>query len=96
MMDLQKRKAFRSKKYLKWVKTLDCAMCGIEDSSDPHHMIATQMGGMGTKAPDSACMPLCRRCHRALHDTPDHWALQWEMTVKTLMKAIDEGIFIEN
>lgn len=94
-MNIQKIKSWRSKKYLKWVKTLDCAICGIESSSEPHHGISIGMGGMGTKAPDSAVMPLCRVCHTQVHAEPHLWPSQWQWITETLMKAIDEGVLGE-
>ncbi len=89
-----KQKAFRSKKYLKWVKSQPCMMSG-QPADDAHHGIGLKLGGMGTKAPDSACMPLIRAHHSEMHLKPELWPSQWEMIAKTLMKAIDEGVFIE-
>ncbi|WP_280568208.1 hypothetical protein [Chromohalobacter sp. 296-RDG] len=70
-----KRKAstdtrWRSPVYLAWVRSLPCCVCdGPADSA--HHLIGMyQIGGMGLKAPDSLCMPVCDGpggCHARIH-----------------------------
>jgi len=76
-MDNFKVKQFRSKKYLVWVKSLPCSICGAP-ADDAHHLIGVgNMGGMGTKASDVLVMPLCRGCHTELHREPDLHLLQW-------------------
>jgi hypothetical protein len=80
-----------NKKYLKWVKTLDCAFCRAP-ADDAHHIIGAGMGGMGMKAPDWAVMPLCRGCHTRMHHDPTAWLRQWEHVARTLGKAIEDGI----
>lgn len=86
------QKSWRSKKYLKWVKSLPCCNCGAQ-ADDPHHLIGVgHMGGMGTKAPDSMVMPVCRHCHTAIHNTPDMWPNQWEWICRTLNQALQEGV----
>lgn len=54
-------------KYTRWVKTRPCCGCGAR-SDDPHHIIGHGQGGMGTKAHDFFTIPLCRKCHDALHE----------------------------
>lgn len=90
---VQKVKAFRSKKYLAWVKTLPCVDCGAP-ADDPHHAIGIGLGvsGMGMTAPDSLAMPMCRGCHTRMHNDPKMWEMQLLWIVKTLMAAMDEGI----
>lgn len=58
---------YRSEKYLSFIRSLPCCMCGSQSPNDPHHE-GLHAGGMGLKAPDSHCVPLCRSCH-TLHDT---------------------------
>jgi len=89
---MQKVKAFRSAKYLAWVKTLPCCSCGAP-ADDAHHLIGVgNMGGMGMKAPDSMTMPVCRACHGDIHRLPILQSDQWEWIARTLAKAFDEGI----
>jgi hypothetical protein len=47
---------------------------------------------MGTKAPDWAVMPVCRRHHDELHRDPNLWPDQWEYIARTLGRALDEGV----
>lgn len=80
-----------SKKYLEWVKTLPCCVCG-GPADDPHHLIGIgNMGGMGMKAPDSLTMPVCRRDHDLIHSSPELWPQQWEWIVRTIEKATRAG-----
>ncbi|MFU0874133.1 DUF968 domain-containing protein [Kluyvera sichuanensis] len=43
---------------------------------DPHHLIGHGFGGTGTKEGDFHVMPLCRICHRELHDNVTVWERQ--------------------
>ncbi len=54
----------RSQEYLRFVRTLPCAVTG-KTPSDPHH---TLVRGMGIKGSDFSCIPLCREAHTYLHD----------------------------
>lgn len=86
-----KRKAFRSRRYLDWVKAQDCVMCGAP-ADDPHHIKGVgHMSGAGMTAPDSMAMPVCRPCHDEILRTPELWAQQWEWVAKTLDKALSDG-----
>jgi len=40
----------------------------MHPEAEPHHIIGVGLGGMGTKASDIHTMPLCRPCHRAVHN----------------------------
>jgi len=87
-----KRKAYRNRKYLDWVKTQSCVMCS-RPADDPHHLIGVgHMSGMGMKAPDSMVMPMCRQHHDWIHQTPSEWENQWEWIARTLDKALREGV----
>ena len=88
-----KHKTWRSKKYLAWVKTQPCVITG-EPAHDPHHGIGLKLGGMGTKAPDWATMPVTRISHTEIHNTPEMWNQQWEWIHKTLKKAIKDGVLV--
>ena len=62
-----KQKAFRSKKYLKWISEQCCAACGHWPPCDPAHQRILGGGGMALKPPDNHVIPLCRDCHQAEH-----------------------------
>ena len=83
---------WRSRKYLDWVKTLPCVMCGAP-ADDPHHIKGVGgMSGAGLTAPDWAVMPVCRQHHDEIHATPELWPNQWEWIARTLGKALEEGV----
>jgi hypothetical protein len=86
---LLKAKAWRSKKYLAWVKTLPCCICGAP-ADDAHHIIGVgHYGGMGTKAPDSLTMPVCRGHHGEIHRDPNLWPDQFQWVMETLQKRVE-------
>jgi hypothetical protein len=92
-MMLHKHKTWRSKKYLAWVRTLPCAMTGRQPAGQVHHLIGIgHMGGMGTKAPDWAVMPLTAEAHAEMHRDINLWSDQFEYICRTLGRAIDEGV----
>ena len=54
------------KKFLAWLKTLPCCVCGAYPPSDPAHV---RLGGrsiMGGK-PKFSAVPCCRKCHQKQH-----------------------------
>ena len=81
----------KSEKYLSFVRTLPCALCGSHPS-EAHHAINIGLGGyIGGKVSDILSMPLCQRHHAEIHrigrdDSQKNWVL------KTITKAIDHGI----
>ena len=81
---MMKQKAFRSKEYLAFVRTLPCSVCGTDQDIVAHHLIGVGgMGGMGTKAPDNYAMPLCATDHHNLHQMQWQWDIQWEYIART-------------
>jgi len=60
-----KPKAFRSEKYLKFIRSKMCVSCGSPDSIAHHEPFGNQ--GMATKAPDSYTISLCNSCHALRH-----------------------------
>jgi hypothetical protein len=65
----QKEKPFRSQRYMNWVKTLPCCVCGTDQGCDPHHIKGHGFGG-SVKPDDRLVMPLCREHHTEFHDYP--------------------------
>lgn len=61
--------------YTDWVKIQACCGCGAP-GDDPHHLVGHGFGGTGTKAGDFHVMPMCRICHRELHDNVAIWESQ--------------------
>jgi hypothetical protein len=66
MVEYPKPKTFRSKKYLDFIRSKPCFVCGKPGPSDPHH---ENFGfcGSGMKAPDTYTVPLCREHHSVRH-----------------------------
>jgi hypothetical protein len=60
-----KPKTYRSKKYLEFIRTKRCIVCGY-DQTVPHHEPLGH-GGKGIKAPDSFTLPMCHLCHNYRH-----------------------------
>lgn len=85
-------KRWRSRKYLDWVKRQDCVLCS-RPADDPHHIKGVgHMSGAGLTAPDYTAIPVCRECHDRIHQDSTLWPQQWEYIVRTLGRAIDEGV----
>lgn len=63
------RALYRSGPYLAFVRARACCSCGLPGPSDPHH---AGERGVGQKADDYSCVPLCRRCHVQV---TDHYTL---------------------
>lgn len=89
----QKPMRWQSPRYLKWIRSQPCAMCGVTADAAHHIKGVGHMSGAGTKAPDWATLPLCTPCHQRMHETPSIWVEQWEMITRTLGRAIESGIF---
>ncbi len=60
------RKPRRNRKYIAWVATHPCIYCGAE-SGPPHHARWAGPCGMGQKPSDTYIIPVCTRCHDAIH-----------------------------
>jgi len=86
-----KQKRWESKRYLAWVRCLPCVSCGAP-ADEAHHLIGLGLGGMGTKAPGWAVIPMCRGCHSTLHREPEEWDRQWLWLMKTLKEAFAENV----
>jgi hypothetical protein len=63
-MAISKLSTPRDDAHLAYVRELACAFCGAAPPSEPHHVekVATAMQGN-----DYSCVPVCRRCHDAIH-----------------------------
>ena len=85
---LPKRKPWRSRRYLDWVKSLPCCICNFP-ADDPHHEQAEAQGGVGTRPSDERAIPMCR----VHHDMRQHgkqgrriW-LWWETDPESVILA---------
>ena len=67
-MMLPKTKTPRDPSYLQFIREHDCFHCMHPAPSDPSHFGGKgHSGGMGLKCSDYFTAPLCRTCHRFLH-----------------------------
>ncbi|SEN67890.1 DUF968 domain-containing protein [Halomonas caseinilytica] len=83
---------FRSERYLTFVRSLSCCVCGAPANA-AHHLIGMyQASGMGLKADDSLAMPVCDgpgdTCHRRIHNEAH---LRWQQPI-FLIDTINAGL----
>lgn len=85
----------RDSKYLKWIRTLPCANCGLEYSVEAAHTRALGPRGMGRKAADRSAIPLCTVCHTGANDsyhqlTPEwRWADYYGIELRALVERLN-------
>ena len=56
----------RNPRYLAWIRTLPCMVCGARRGIEASH---TGPHGLGQKSPDTSAIPLCARHHRTGKDS---------------------------
>jgi len=56
----------RNSRYLAWIRTLPCLVCGAKRGIEASH---TGPHGLGQKSPDTSAIPLCARHHRTGKDS---------------------------
>ena len=61
-----KPKAYRSKKYLEYIRQQPCVICGHVDVQ-AHHVRKMGAGGTGIKNDDFFALPICKLHHREAH-----------------------------
>ena len=76
---------YSNPKHLSWLHDWSCSLAGKGDCDGPvvvHHLLQPFIGarGMGRKAGDQNCLPMCDGCHRALHSRGDEDAFFAEQT----------------
>ncbi|AVK38752.1 DUF968 domain-containing protein [Morganella morganii] len=95
-MRIPKLKRWECLKYLQWVKSQPCCVCG-QQADDPHHIIGHGTGGTGTKAHDIFTIPLCRIHHDELHRDVNAWerkyGSQLELLFKFMNRSYGIGVF---
>ena len=88
-------KPYRSKSYLKWVKSLRCVASACP-AQDAHHLVGYKLGGMGTKPSDMFVFPLTREQHTRLHNDPVKWEQFYGKQIRyvgqTLYQAVNQGV----
>ena len=56
---------FRSQRYRQWITRQPCLKCGFGPCQAAHEALGER--GVGIKAPDTQCVPLCVLCHALEH-----------------------------
>ena len=59
-------KLTRNSRYLSWIRTQPCCVCGTKRAIEASH---TGPHGLGQKSPDSSAIPLCTKHHRTGADS---------------------------
>lgn len=59
-------KPTRNARYLAWIRTLPCVVCGTRRGIEASH---TGPHGLGQKSPDTSAIPLCTKHHRTGNDS---------------------------
>src|SRR5947208_7204919 len=59
-------KPARNPRYLAWIRTHPCVVCGASRGIEASH---TGLHGIGQKSPDSSAIPLCAKHHRTGNDS---------------------------
>lgn len=85
-----KRIRWKNPKFLAWVKTQPCTCCG-NPADDAHHLIGWGQGGMATKAHDAFTIPLCRKHHTELHNSPAAFERQYGTQPELIIKLLDRA-----
>lgn len=66
LKQMPKKKTKRDPKYLAYIRTLPCCVCGVRMGIVAHH--ESILGkGVGLKCSDYETLPLCRDCHHDRH-----------------------------
>lgn len=90
LFKLPKRSRWENPKFLSWVKTQPCTCCGAP-ADDAHHLIGWGQGGMATKAHDAFTIPLCRKHHTELHNSPAAFERQYGTQPELIIKLLDRA-----
>jgi len=83
MTGVPKPTRWKSKKYLKFIRSKPCVFCQVDfevqkSDSEPHHLRQFCFTGTGTKPSDSWSVPACRSHHDKdqMHPCKKAWLLQ--------------------
>ena len=88
-----KDKRWVEKRYTRWVATLPCVNCGLDDETIVPHHLKHRHAPHGLMRHDFFTMPLCFKCHDNAHNG-DRDVLDWQadFLFKTWTNAFNSGI----
>lgn len=88
---MQKNKPIRDKKYIEFVRSLPCCVCGYPPPTDPHHYQQKGQGGTGTKVSDYQAVPLCHHHHVEYHNIGrQSFIIKHEVDFEALMERMNK------
>lgn len=78
------------KKYLEYIRTRPCLICGIQHRSEAHHIRDMELCGISQKSADIFAIPLCHNCHmKVAHGIGFKESLKWlPYDIKTVCKIL--------
>lgn len=75
----------RDAKYLKFIRTLPCTICGTTYEVDGHH---TDTGGIALVGSDYSALPLCRTHHSEIHQKHSKRGQWGEVELKVILARL--------
>jgi hypothetical protein len=84
-------KPMRNPRYLAWIRTQPCVVCGSTRGIEASH---TGPHGLGQKSPDASAIPLCYRHHRTGNDSyhrlgPHKFAQVHNLEIPTIVRKLN-------
>ena len=81
----------RNPRYLAWIRTQPCCVCGSRKFIEASH---TGPHGIGQKSPDSSAIPLCARHHRTGADSyhrlgPRKFSAQHNLDIPAIVRRLN-------
>ena len=81
----------RNPRYLAWIRTQPCYLCGSKKGIEASH---TGPHGIGQKSPDSSAIPLCAKHHRTGADSyhrlgPRKFAQQHNLDIPAIVRRLN-------
>ena len=97
-------KPYRNSRYLAWIRTQPCVVCGARRGIEAAH---TGPHGLGQKSPDSSAIPLCSNHHRTGKDSyhrlgPRRFAEVHNLDIQAIVRRlnlkpairVEQGMFV--
>jgi hypothetical protein len=96
VIKLRTAASVRNSRYLAWIRTLPCLVCGARRGIEASH---TGPHGLGQKSPDSSAIPLCTRHHRTGKDSyhklgPRKFAELHDLEIPAIVARLNRKPFI--
>ena len=96
MTKLRTARPVRNPRYLAWIRTLPCLVCGVRRGIEASH---TGPHGLGQKSPDTSAVPLCTSHHRTGRDSyhrlgPRKFAELHNLDISAIVSRLNRKPFI--